>query len=173
MSKGSWAGRSASSRILRIRRAASAAAAGWSARSTPWLALRDTALTTHGNPTASAARRTQSSAGTIRKDGWGRPAAAQRRRWAALSVAASTASTGLCGRPIRAATVAARTSIGVSAATTAATGPARARIRRVLASGSAGLTRMTGRPPSGSAPSLATTRSRCIRPAASRKSAAR
>ena len=62
-------------------------------------------------------------AGTIRKAGWGTPAAAQRCRWAALSVAASTASTGLCGRPIRAATVAASTSIGVSAATTASTRP--------------------------------------------------
>ena len=173
MSRGSAAGRSASSRTLRIRRAASTAAAGSSARSTPWLALRDTALTTHGNPTASAACRTQSWAGTRRKDGWGRPAAAQRCRWAALSVAARTASTGLCGRPIRAATVAASTSIGVSAATTASTGPARARIRRVLASRSAGRTGMTGRPPSGSAPSLATTRSRPIRSAARMKSAAR
>src|SRR5204862_299352 len=54
MSRGSPAGRSASSRTCRIRWAASTAAAGWSARSTPWLALRDTALTTHGKPTAAA-----------------------------------------------------------------------------------------------------------------------
>jgi len=42
-----------------------------------------------------------------------------------------------------------------------------------LRSGSAGLTGMTGRPPIGSAPSLPITRSRPIRAAASRKSAAR
>ena len=172
MSKGSSAGRSASSRTCRIRRAASTAAAGSSARSTPWLALRDTALTTHGKPIASAACRTPSPAGARRNDGWGTPAAAQRCRWAALSRAARTASTGLCGRPIAAATVAASTSIGVSAATTASTTPARARIRRALASRSAERAGMTARP-SGSAPSLATTRSRRMRSAARMKSAAR
>ena len=142
----------------------------------PWLALSETALTTHGNPTASAAWRMASSgaaAGTISNLGWATPAAAHRCRCRALSVAFSTASTGLCGSPIRAATAAASTSIGVSAATTAATGPLRARMRRALPSGSPGLTGMTGRPPSGSAPSLPTTRSRPIRAAASRKSAAR
>lgn len=55
---------------------------------------------------------------TTRKAGWATWAAAQRRRWTALSEAAITASTGLCGRPIRPATTAARISIGVSAATT-------------------------------------------------------
>jgi len=88
-------------------------------------------------------------------------------------MAASTAATGLCGSPIRPATVAARASIGVSAATTAAHGPASAMIRSALPGRSAGLTCTTGRPPSGSPPSLPTTRSSPIRLAAARKSAAR
>ena len=133
-------------------------------------------MTTHGPPTSAAAWRSTSSvaaAGTTRKAGWATWAAAQRRRWTALSEAAITASTGLCGRPIRAATAAARISIGVSAATTAATDPALATIRPALRSGSPGLTGSTGRPPSGSAPSLPTTRSSSSRPAAVTKSAAR
>src|ERR1039457_4989166 len=174
--RGSLAGRRAAASTCRIRRAAVTAAVLSSARRMPWLALSETALTTHGNPVASAACPADSSAasaGTIRNEGWGTPTAAHRCRWVALSAAASTASTGLCGSPMRAATAAARTSIGVSAATTAATGPLRAMIRSALPRGSAGSTGMTGRRPSGSPPSLPTTRSRPIRPAGWRKSAAR
>ena len=71
-SSGSCAGRRAAARIRRIRRAAVTVAAGSSARSIPWLALSDTALTTHGNPACAAACRRESSeapAGTIRNAG--------------------------------------------------------------------------------------------------------
>jgi hypothetical protein len=175
-SRGSRGGRRAAARTCRIRRAAAWAAAGLSARKMPWLALSETALITHGKPTARAACRMAPSgavAGTISNLGWATAAAAHRCRCRALSVAFSTASTGLCGSPSRPATAAASTSIGVTAATTAVTGPQRARIRRTPPSGSPGVTGMTGRPPSGSAPSLPITRSRPIRAAASRKSAAR
>ena len=175
-SRGSRAGRRAAARTRRIRAAAVTAAAGPSARRMPWLALSDIALTTHGNPTVSAARRMASAgavAGTISNLGCGTPAAAQRCRCLALSAAFRTASAGLCGSPISPATVADSGSMGVSAATTALTIPARSTTRRALASGSAGCTGMTWRPPSGSAPSLPTTRSRPMRAAASRKSVAR
>ena len=176
MRRGSRSGRRASARTCRIRSAAVTASAASSARRTPWLALSEIALTTHGSPTVSAARRMApawAAAVMISNLGWGTPAAAHRCRCRALSAAFRTASAGLCGSPSRAATAAASSSIGASAATTAATGPQRAAIRLALRSGSAGLTGMTGRPPSGSAPSLPTTRSRPIRAAASRKSAAR
>src|SRR4029453_13728841 len=74
---------------------------------------------------------------------------------------------------MRAATAAARTSIGVSTATTASTGPLRTRSRSTLASRSPGSTRTTRRRSSGRAPSLPTTTSSPSRPAATRKAVAR
>ncbi len=141
MSRGSVPGRRAVARTRRIRPAAATAPAGSSARRIPWLALSDTALTTHGNPTWTAACRSESSgavAGTIRNPGWATAARAHWCRCTALSVAAITASTGLCARPMRAATAAARTSIGVSAATIASTGPVAAMTRPALPRGSLG-----------------------------------
>src|SRR4029453_11778799 len=113
-----------------MRLAASAVAAPSSARSTPWLPLSDTALTTHGYPTCAAASSTAPSeapAGTIRNAGWATPAAPHRARWrdtpetvagaprppphrrlwGALSAAARPASTRLWQRPRRAAAAAA------------------------------------------------------------------
>jgi hypothetical protein len=107
----------------------------YSSMRTPWLALSEIALTTHGNPAVSAARRMALAgavAGMISNLGWGMPAAAQRCRCRALSAAFRIASTGLCGSPSRAETAAASSSIGASAATTAATGPQRAVTRRAL-----------------------------------------
>jgi hypothetical protein len=65
----------------------------------PWLALSDTGLTTHGNSASAAARRKESAeapAGTIRNAGCATAASAH-RRCPALSAAAITACTGLCG----------------------------------------------------------------------------
>src|SRR5215831_11062438 len=84
-----------------------------------------------------------------------------------------TAPMGLCGSPVRAATLAASASMGVSTATTPSTGPAWEISRAALRSGSRGSARSTGRPPSGSAPSLPTTTVSPIRRAAARKSPAR
>ena len=175
-SSGSSACWRAADRTRRIRVAAWTAWAALSARSTPWLALSETALTTHGKPVAAAARRTASSlacAGTISNRGWATPAPAHSCRCLVLSDAARTAPAGLCGSPKWAATEAASSSIGASAAMTASTGPQREAIRSAARPGSPGWTGMTGWPPTGSAPSLATVRSRPILVAASMKSAAR
>jgi hypothetical protein len=93
--------RPAVARTSRIRAADAIAPAPSSARSTPWLPLSDTALTTHGNPTSVAARFKspfEAPPSTTRNAGWVTPAAAHRRRCFALSVAAITASTPLWGK---------------------------------------------------------------------------